>query len=289
MRGAGSSAGVRACLPPCGISPNRPRGALLLAGAGVVSALWPPPWPGRWLGAVHAHRACSSRAAPPVPPGGLRVTVLDVGQGLSVLVQTAGHALLYDAGPAFRDSDAGERVVVPVLQALGVRQLDVLLISHADADHRGGAASVLERHPRRPGAGPGGRQCRGAGRGPARRAPPGAGTACCSRFCIPLPATLTRMTMRRPASCAFPVRARACSCPGDIEAPRGARTGLAAGVRPGRPAAGPASRQPHVVVSAIRRGHAAPPRDRLVGLSQPLALSRRRRRRPLARSRAPAS
>jgi competence protein ComEC len=82
-----------------------------------------------------------------VPPGGLRVTVLDVGQGLSVLVQTAGHALLYDAGPAFRDSDAGERVVVPVLQALGVGQLDLLLVSHADADHRGGASTVLDRHP----------------------------------------------------------------------------------------------------------------------------------------------
>jgi competence protein ComEC len=85
--------------------------------------------------------------SPPVPIGGVRVTTLDVGQGLSVLVQTAGHALLYDAGPAFRDSDAGERVVVPVLQSLGVGNLDALLISHADADHRGGAASVLERYP----------------------------------------------------------------------------------------------------------------------------------------------
>jgi competence protein ComEC len=86
-------------------------------------------------------------ASGPVPAGGLRVTVLDVGQGLAVLLQTASHTLLYDSGPAFRNSDAGVRVVVPTLQALGVRFLDTLVISHADADHRGGAASVLERYP----------------------------------------------------------------------------------------------------------------------------------------------
>ncbi len=126
--------------------PEPSRGALLLAGAGAASALWPSPWPGRWLGPCMLTGLLVA-GAPPVPTGGMRVTVLDVGQGLSVLVQTAGHALLYDAGPAFRDSDAGERVVVPVLQALGVTDLDALLISHGDADHRGGAVSVLERHP----------------------------------------------------------------------------------------------------------------------------------------------
>jgi competence protein ComEC len=121
-------------------------GALLVAGAGVLSALWPSPWPGRWLGPCMLTGLLVA-GAPPVPAAGIRVTALDVGQGLSVLVQTAGHALLYDAGPAFRDSNAGERVVVPVLQALGVRELDALVISHGDADHRGGAASVLERYP----------------------------------------------------------------------------------------------------------------------------------------------
>lgn len=126
--------------------PEPSGGALVLAGAGAVSALWPPPWPARWLGPCMLLGLLVAGAAP-VPTGGVRVTALDVGQGLSVLVQTTGHALLYDAGPAFRDSDAGERVVVPVLQSLGVGKLDVLLISHADADHRGGAASVLERYP----------------------------------------------------------------------------------------------------------------------------------------------
>lgn len=126
--------------------PEASRWAVLVAGAGVVVALWPAPWPARWLGPCML-TGLFAAGTPPVPPGAVRVTVLDVGQGLSVLVQTSAHALLYDAGPAFRGSDAGERVVVPVLQALGVGQLDLLLVSHADADHRGGASSVLERHP----------------------------------------------------------------------------------------------------------------------------------------------
>jgi competence protein ComEC len=80
----------------------------------------------------------------------LRVTVMDVGQGLAVLVQTAGHALLYDAGPAFRMRDAGESVVLPVLRRSGVARLDALVISHDDMDHAGGARTVLAAHPETP-------------------------------------------------------------------------------------------------------------------------------------------
>lgn len=83
---------------------------------------------------------------PPVtrPASGLaKVTVLDVGQGLSVFIQTKGHAMLYDAGPLSGSYDAGERVVVPNLKATGVSHLDMMLISHGDADHAGGAAAVF--------------------------------------------------------------------------------------------------------------------------------------------------
>jgi competence protein ComEC len=68
--------------------------------------------------------------------------MLDVGQGLAVLVRTEGHDLLYDAGPRFGDFDTGERIVLPSLRALDVRGLDLLLISHADNDHAGGAAAI---------------------------------------------------------------------------------------------------------------------------------------------------
>jgi competence protein ComEC len=78
-----------------------------------------------------------------LPPGHFEVLAADVGQGTAVLVRTAGHALLYDTGPQYsRDSDAGERVLVPLLRAEGVARLDVLVLSHRDTDHVGGAAAV---------------------------------------------------------------------------------------------------------------------------------------------------
>ena len=80
--------------------------------------------------------------------GEVRVIVLDVGQGLSVLVQTAGHDLLYDAGARFGSGfDLGEAVVAPALLSFGVRELDLLLLSHADTDHAGGALALARRMP----------------------------------------------------------------------------------------------------------------------------------------------
>lgn len=82
-----------------------------------------------------------------VAPGQFEVLAADVGQGNAVLVRTATHSLLYDAGPRFSgDSDAGSRVLVPLLRALGER-LDMLVLSHRDLDHTGGAGAVLAMHP----------------------------------------------------------------------------------------------------------------------------------------------
>lgn len=79
--------------------------------------------------------------------GHAEVWLLDVGQGLSVLVRTREHALLYDAGPRFGDFDSGERIVLPSLRALNLPRLDMLLLSHADNDHAGGAAAILAGMP----------------------------------------------------------------------------------------------------------------------------------------------
>ncbi len=80
--------------------------------------------------------------------GEVELVLLDVGQGLSVLVRTAHHQMLYDAGPAVRDGfDAGERVVVPALYALGVAHLDRVVLSHGDNDHAGGAEAVRRAMP----------------------------------------------------------------------------------------------------------------------------------------------
>lgn len=80
-------------------------------------------------------------------PGSLRVTVMDVGQGLSVLLETGHYRLLYDTGAAFGRQDAGRNVILPALRQEGIRRLDRLVLSHDDLDHTGGAASVLSRMP----------------------------------------------------------------------------------------------------------------------------------------------
>ena len=87
---------------------------------------------------------------PPRPllsEGIAEVWQLDVGQGLAILVRTRHHTLLYDTGPRFGDFDLGERVVLPTLRKLGVNGLDLMLISHADADHAGGARAIANGLP----------------------------------------------------------------------------------------------------------------------------------------------
>ena len=124
-----------------------PAWSVLLALAGGVWLLLPRGFPARWLGLLAFLPLLT--AAPPRPiPGAAEVTVLDVGQGLAIHVQTATHDLLFDAGPAFSaDADSGNRIIAPYLRAMGVRALDALVISHADKDHEGGAASVLAALP----------------------------------------------------------------------------------------------------------------------------------------------
>jgi competence protein ComEC len=82
---------------------------------------------------------------PPVPAAGAFVaTVLDVGQGLSVVVRTERHAVVYDSGPRFSERfSAGDGIVLPELARLGARRLDLLLLSHGDADHAGAAADIV--------------------------------------------------------------------------------------------------------------------------------------------------
>jgi competence protein ComEC len=85
---------------------------------------------------------------PTLPEAGhFELLAADIGQGNAVLVRTAQHALLYDAGPRYSlESDAGHRVLVPLLQATQTH-LDSVVLSHRDADHVGGAEAVLVMQP----------------------------------------------------------------------------------------------------------------------------------------------
>src|SRR5476649_871673 len=111
--------------------------------AGAVLLLLPQGLPFRLLGwpmlllAVFPPRQ-------PVPVGQVEVVQLDVGQGQALVLRTRHHTLLYDAGPRSGEFDLGARVVLPALKKLGVETLDLLVISHAHADHAGGAAAVAQ-------------------------------------------------------------------------------------------------------------------------------------------------
>ncbi len=85
----------------------------------------------------------------PVRPvvGEFEILGADIGQGNAVIVRTASHGMVYDTGPKFsRESDAGHRVLVPLLRAMGER-IDMLMLSHRDIDHIGGAQAVLAMQP----------------------------------------------------------------------------------------------------------------------------------------------
>jgi competence protein ComEC len=100
------------------------------------------PWSARLLG-VPLLLPVLLWQAPRPPPGEFELLAADVGQGNAVLVRTAAHTLVYDAGPGYsRDTDAGQRVLVPLLRA-GGDAVDLLVLSHRDSDHTGGAAAVL--------------------------------------------------------------------------------------------------------------------------------------------------
>jgi len=122
--------------------------AAVLAVAGVIWMLAPPGVPARYAAPLLLAPLFLVQPQRPPEPGTARLTFLDVGQGLAVLVRTRAHAVLYDAGPAYGlDTDAGSRVVVPFLRGEGLTRLDALIVTHDDQDHSGGAVSVMRAVP----------------------------------------------------------------------------------------------------------------------------------------------
>ncbi len=136
---------LAADLPIASFHIARPQGLFIMAV--LLPSLWsllPPGWPGRQLSVVAALAVVLYR--PPAPPQDcVDLHVLDVGQGLGLVLQTHRHVVVFDAGPSFRGgADTGRLVLVPFLRSKGVDSLDLVVVSHADQDHAGGIRSLLE-------------------------------------------------------------------------------------------------------------------------------------------------
>ena len=111
-------------------------GAVVLAG---VSLLLPRGIGARWIGTVPLCLLLLFRN-PGMP---LRITVLDVGQGLAVTVETQNHTLVYDTAVEYsKQFSAGSGIIAPYLWQQGRDNIDTTIISHEDADHSGGLGSL---------------------------------------------------------------------------------------------------------------------------------------------------
>ena len=124
-------------------APQLTAAAWMLVCTPVLHVVLPPGWPGRSVAFV-AIGALVLYTPPRPPPGCVDVDVLDVGQGLAVVVTTHGRTLVYDTGPAYRGGgSAAAAVLLPFLRYRGVDRLDALVVSHADLDHAGGVDRLL--------------------------------------------------------------------------------------------------------------------------------------------------
>ncbi|MCP5196045.1 MAG: DNA internalization-related competence protein ComEC/Rec2 [Gammaproteobacteria bacterium] len=127
--------------------PTPPLWTLVFALPGVAWLLAPRGFPGRWLGIP----LCLPLLWPPVyapVAGGFWFTLLDVGEGLSAVVRTHDHVLVYDTGRRLgANLDTGRAVLAPFLRWQGVERVDTLMVSHADRQHTGGVRSLRELFP----------------------------------------------------------------------------------------------------------------------------------------------
>jgi len=124
-------------------SHSTPNWALLPAALGVVLLLAPKGWPSKQISLVLLSPLLFAQQIPPTD-GALKLSILDVGQGLATVLETERHVLVYDTGPNYSESfNAGEAVIVPYLRDRGIDKVDMLIVSHTDKDHAGGLESVL--------------------------------------------------------------------------------------------------------------------------------------------------
>lgn len=111
---------------------------------GIILLLLPRGVPGRVPGLILLLPLVLHAPASTPRPGEFQFTLLDVGQGMAAVVQTQGHTLVYDAGPAYsQDFDAGSDILVPFLLRRGITRVERLILSNGDNDHQGGVAGLI--------------------------------------------------------------------------------------------------------------------------------------------------
>ncbi len=131
-------------LPYAQWSHSAPTWTLFPAAFGIVLLLSPKGWPSKIISLVLLSPLIFAQSISPLQDDEFRLTILDVGQGLSVVLESKQHVLVYDTGPIYsRSFNAGEAIIIPYLQERGVEKIDMLVISHTDKDHAGGLEGVL--------------------------------------------------------------------------------------------------------------------------------------------------
>jgi competence protein ComEC len=121
-----------------------PSSLLIIAFLGVLVLLLPKGFPARWLGLLLFLPAAVYQTDKP-STGGFTYTLLDSGQGYASVLHTKNHHLVYDTGTRISESfDLGKLVVAPYLKSKGIKHINMMMISHDDIDHRGGAQYLQE-------------------------------------------------------------------------------------------------------------------------------------------------
>ncbi|QKM61567.1 DNA internalization-related competence protein ComEC/Rec2 [Polynucleobacter arcticus] len=123
--------------------------AIVLSTIGIVIAIRPGSIQGSATSRAAGLALCTSLFIQPLSHvnlanGEFRATVLDIGQGTAVLIETKTKRLLYDTGPIQGKDNAGQRIILPYLRGRGINHIDRMVISHSDSDHIGGAATLLK-------------------------------------------------------------------------------------------------------------------------------------------------
>ncbi len=114
---------------------------------GVLLLLMPKGVPARWVGVFWLTPLLLPHSESP-KINDFWFAQLDVGQGLAAIIQTQNHSLIYDTGDRFSERfNAADAAIIPFLKSQNIHHPDLLIISHGDRDHIGGAKALLTQYP----------------------------------------------------------------------------------------------------------------------------------------------